>query len=429
MALLHLTAAWSKKRDYPVVVYSVDHGLREHAHREAVWACAQAQALGLPAEILTWKHHRKVYGTGIQEQARQARYTMMALKLKQAGGCLLLTGHTRDDQMETFIFRMLRQKNWRGWAALHKISPYPIWPEGEGLWLARPLLDMQRKDLRVFLQTRGVTWIEDESNENTVFARTRIRKDLKVLSEKGFNTDRFLGLHNHVTDLKACEYKEAVGIIRKGVTFHPEGYACLDPHIFRACSPGPGKLAFGVALVCVSGRESVPRDSALTRLFQNFTEGQSYGGTLHGVRLVITTKGCFLTRDPGDVLGRGSGPFPSQLKEITPHQALIWDGRFSVITHEKGINFKALGGHEQQLNETARVYLKRLPACVRPLLPAFFRGETLMAVPFLKFKADHGVYLLDCLVQRRAAFWLDYALSFTNNEEGGIDREELMGRG
>jgi tRNA(Ile)-lysidine synthase len=77
----------------------------------------------------------------------------------------IAVGHTRDDQAETLLLKLVRGAGLSGLAGV-----YPR----RGL-LIRPLLDVTRADLRAYLQARAEAWVEDESNENVINPRNRIR--------------------------------------------------------------------------------------------------------------------------------------------------------------------------------------------------------------------------------------------------------------
>ncbi|MFT4570851.1 MAG: tRNA(Ile)-lysidine synthase [Hyphomicrobiaceae bacterium] len=96
---------------------------------------------------------------------RKARYA--ALREHAADHRLpwIATAHTRDDQVETILFRLARGTGRRG---LSGISPVRN-------GLLRPLLDASRQELRDFLQRRQLAYCEDSSNDSDRYARNRIR--------------------------------------------------------------------------------------------------------------------------------------------------------------------------------------------------------------------------------------------------------------
>ncbi len=81
----------------------------------------------------------------------------------------IAVGHTRDDQAETVLFRLMRGSGLAGLAGI-----LPVTREG----LIRPLLDVCRAEVVAYLQTQGISWCEDHTNLESRFTRNRIRRDL-----------------------------------------------------------------------------------------------------------------------------------------------------------------------------------------------------------------------------------------------------------
>ncbi len=86
-------------------------------------------------------------------------------------------GHTRDDQAETVLLRLVRGAGLRGLAAM-----YP--KNGQ---LVRPLLSCRRVELREYLAARQLGYVEDESNADVNIPRNRVRAELVPLLEQRFN--------------------------------------------------------------------------------------------------------------------------------------------------------------------------------------------------------------------------------------------------
>jgi len=83
----------------------------------------------------------------------------------------IAVGHTRDDQAETFLLKLIRGAGLTGLAG--------IYPRRDAV--IRPLIEVGRTDLRQYLESRGQSWVEDETNDDLENPRNRIRH--KVLPE------------------------------------------------------------------------------------------------------------------------------------------------------------------------------------------------------------------------------------------------------
>jgi tRNA(Ile)-lysidine synthase len=172
-ALLILVSEWAPPRGVAVVSAHVAHGLRGAAGDEDARFCARfATELAIPFAFrpVDVPSSRKK-GESLEAAARRARYAALLGLSRDLEGAPVLTGHTRDDQAETVLLH-LERKLGRGRGGIRA-------RRGDGV--VRPLLPFSRAELRGFLAERGISFREDETNENDRFARNRIRH--RVLPE------------------------------------------------------------------------------------------------------------------------------------------------------------------------------------------------------------------------------------------------------
>jgi tRNA(Ile)-lysidine synthetase-like protein len=177
-ALLLLSVEWARRRGIAVVSAHVAHGLRGPAGDEDARFCARlASTLSLPFALRPVdvpSSRRK--GESLEAAARRLRYAALLALARELGGALVLTGHTRDDQAETVLLHLERKLG----RARGGIRPR----RGDGV--VRPLLPFSRAELRELLNRRGVSFREDETNENEGFARNRIRRNVLPEMERKF---------------------------------------------------------------------------------------------------------------------------------------------------------------------------------------------------------------------------------------------------
>jgi tRNA(Ile)-lysidine synthase len=152
-----------------LLAVTVDHGLRAESADEARRVGAMCAARGIAHDIRRWDGPKPA--TGLQAAARAARYRLLAGAAEDAGGTIVLTGHTLDDQQETVAMRAARGPG-RG---LSGIAPATLY--ARRTWFVRPLLARRRQELRDWLETTGQGWIDDPSNSDRRFERVRVRQD------------------------------------------------------------------------------------------------------------------------------------------------------------------------------------------------------------------------------------------------------------
>jgi tRNA(Ile)-lysidine synthase len=179
VALMWLAARWRRSlaRGPRLTVVTIDHGLRREAAREAREVKRLAAELGLPHRTLRWRGAKPK--TGLPAAARDARYRLLAQAARAVGASHVLTAHTRDDQAETLLMRLLRGSGLAGLSAMASLS------ERDGIVLARPLLDVPKSQLIATLKRAKVGFADDPTNRDTAFTRPRLRALLPVLAAEG----------------------------------------------------------------------------------------------------------------------------------------------------------------------------------------------------------------------------------------------------
>lgn len=187
VALLALLADWARSSPGRPEIYAatVDHGLRPEAAAEAAAVGLLCRSLDVPHAILHWQGAKP--RTGLQEQARLARYALLAEQARTLGGAVIVTAHTLDDQAETLLMRMARGSGPAGLAGMRARTAR------NGVPLVRPLLGVAKARLVATCEARRLAFVRDPSNQDPRFARVRWRKLLPLLAEEGLTSAR-LGL-------------------------------------------------------------------------------------------------------------------------------------------------------------------------------------------------------------------------------------------
>ncbi|QPF92858.1 tRNA lysidine(34) synthetase TilS [Bradyrhizobium commune] len=179
VALMWLAARWQKSlaRGPKLVVVTVDHGLRPEAAREAREVKRIATQLGLTHKTLRWRDAKPK--TGVPAAARQARYRLLAQAARATGATHVLTAHTRDDQAETLLMRLLRGSGIAGLSAMARLTAR------DGIVLARPLLDVPKSQLIATARRAKLGFADDPTNRDSAFTRPRLRALLPQLAAEG----------------------------------------------------------------------------------------------------------------------------------------------------------------------------------------------------------------------------------------------------
>ena len=137
-----------------------------------------ASRLGMPIDIerVDAAQVARDAGTSIENAAHVARHAFFERAAMRLGATAMAVAHTRDDQAETFLLRLLRGAGPRGLGGMHPRA---------GL-VVRPFLESSRFEVRDFLRDRQIAFREDASNADVEIPRNRIRHELLPLLETRF---------------------------------------------------------------------------------------------------------------------------------------------------------------------------------------------------------------------------------------------------
>ncbi|XP_024641229.1 tRNA(Ile)-lysidine synthase isoform X2 [Medicago truncatula] len=278
----------------------VDHGLRAESKDEANIVRNRVSQMGIRCEIANcdWPSGKPKQGH-LQKAARDMRYQVFHDVCAKHQIGVLFIAHHADDQAELFILRLSRNSGVLGLAGtpftsqifpMHTHSYCEV-PANGGVLLVRPLLEFSKEDMYKICRGGTEEWVEDPTNQNQLFTRNRIRRELNHLSSS------FKSELQRV--ISACRKTRAYvdhvchSLIHQAVVIKDLGYAVIDLQIL--C---PSKIEdiyllkfLSLVLQFVSQRQRQIRGSALKLLMDYLRTIQC--------KNCITAAGCYLCPDPG----------------------------------------------------------------------------------------------------------------------------------
>lgn len=187
MALSYLLSRWATQHGKTLHALTVNHGLRPEAAAEARHVASLVKPWGIVHKILTWIGEKPA--TRIQEEARAARYRLIAAYCQKNKISTLFLAHHANDQAETILFRLAKGSGLDGLSGMSQRQDFS--PQ---LTLLRPLLDVTHGQLLATCKAAKIDWVEDKSNVSDRYARIRLRKSMDVLETEGLSVKRILSL-------------------------------------------------------------------------------------------------------------------------------------------------------------------------------------------------------------------------------------------
>lgn len=242
MALLTMACADIYAND--IVVLTFDHQLRSESAQEAEFVAEYCKKLGCQHIILRSDNYQIKPN---QNDARKMRYQyfLAYCMLNKIG--YLLTAHHKDDQSETYYIRLLQNSHLWGLAGISDSS------YNHNIQILRPLLTINAQSLKEYLKKKNIAWVEDPSNKNPKYLRTKIRKLLqsKQLSEP--NLKPLQNYRNKLTNFMNIWAQKHIQQIAVGyMTIEREAFEKLPLelklHIFHRYLQEVGCSTYGLPL-------------------------------------------------------------------------------------------------------------------------------------------------------------------------------------
>lgn len=169
-ALLDALARWKGN----LCVAHLNHQLRgEESNADEAFVCSLAHALEIKSIIERKEISAAAEGKNLEAVARNIRYDFLLRAAQSTQAKLIFTGHSRDDQVETLLMRLLRGTGAAGLYGIHHTRNL-----SEEIKLVRPMLNISRTEILAHCEHYNLEFRNDSSNHSLDFTRNRIRHEL-----------------------------------------------------------------------------------------------------------------------------------------------------------------------------------------------------------------------------------------------------------
>jgi len=171
VALLHVLRELSGEYGISLLAVHVNHGIRgDEADRDEAFCKELCDKLGV-----SFISHRfdvpalaKEKGQGIEECARNVRYSVFEAMMADGSADLVATAHHAQDSAETVLFNLARG------ASLKGVGGIPAVRDG----IIRPMIDAEPQQIADYLEGKGLSFVTDSTNADTDYTRNLIRAEI-----------------------------------------------------------------------------------------------------------------------------------------------------------------------------------------------------------------------------------------------------------
>jgi tRNA(Ile)-lysidine synthase len=388
LALTYLVCDWHARlgTNRPVItVATVDHALRPESAAEAEIVATHCAELGFQHATLRWEGIKPKHG--IPNAARDARYALLdahAQTIAGGGTVAVVTAHHQDDQAETVFMRLARGGGVDALAAMAAERSLQV---DSPVRLLRPFLGFSKAQLVASLSARGVTWIEDPTNSDIKYERTRLRQ---TLATSGLDIAAVAATARHMQDARegldyaASRFRETLQL-----SYNSAVYASFDQRAFNAAPRLLRSMVLAEVIADFGGTTPKPEVAEVEALVARIGASGRVTATLGGTVVTAGPRSITVWRE----LGRLQAPEVKLTSVPSQSHRQIWDDRFWVsLEGAPGttVTVKPLGLRGFETIAALGRDMKQLPQAAVCGLPAFWADATLLNVPQLGIETAAG---------------------------------------
>ena len=281
LSLAFLAKCFSIKNKIKVKYLIVDHKIRKESSHEAKVVKKILKMIDAKCSILKW--NGKKPSKNIQSIARDKRYSLLSNTCKKNKIKNLLLGHHLNDLSENFLIRIIRGSGLNGLISFDKRTKY----KNEELSIIRPLINIEKKDLIYISKKVFNFFVEDPSNKNPMYKRTRVRNFLQLLEKEGFDKKKLILTINNLKDTdKSIKFYVEKNLIDNVIFLKKQNTHILGKNFFNQSHEVIFRSITKIILN-TGGKKYPVRGKSVTELIRRIND-KSFSK--------VTLGGCFIDR-------------------------------------------------------------------------------------------------------------------------------------
>ncbi|MDP8233838.1 MAG: tRNA lysidine(34) synthetase TilS [Candidatus Saelkia tenebricola] len=198
VAMAHVFKELIKVFNLNIGIACFNHGIREESDLEVEFVRKLASDLNAPF----YTHKKNIskiaedQKRSLEEVARVERYQFLIQIAKKNGYQKIAVAHNSNDQVETFLHRLIRGAGLKGLMSIScKINM-------QGVEIIRPLLSCSRNEIEAYLEKFKISSCQDKSNYEVKFTRNKIRHNLLPYLKDEFNPNIENIIYNTVENIQ-----------------------------------------------------------------------------------------------------------------------------------------------------------------------------------------------------------------------------------
>lgn len=179
MSLLHYLYQVKEDLDIEVVCININHSIRETSDRDSRFVAdfCQEHRIRCYKFVIDAYNLARTRHLTLEQAAREGRYEMFKALIKKGLVDKIALAHHISDQAETILMHILRGAGLQGASGMNMIH--------EGIYI-RPMLNLSREAINEYIKENDLNYVEDETNQDSTFARNFLRNEILPKLEEKF---------------------------------------------------------------------------------------------------------------------------------------------------------------------------------------------------------------------------------------------------
>ena len=178
MLILFLLLIYFKGNNRAIKIAHINHNIRNDSFKDEAFVTKVGLELGINTYIRQLNPKLKSNDESIESWARKERYKLLSEILIESNSNVILTGHHKNDQVETILKNISEKTGLFGLGGMRSVNKN----------LIRPLLPFTKLELMRIIDKYKIPYVDDSSNDELCFKRNFIRK--KVLGPWVLNDNK-----------------------------------------------------------------------------------------------------------------------------------------------------------------------------------------------------------------------------------------------
>ncbi len=226
LALTLLLKEFCVEKKIKLFAITIDHKMRKSSSSEALKLGKILQKEQISHSIISIDA-KKIPEKNIEAKLRELRFEELYDFCQKEKIKYLFLGHHLGDVAENFLIRLFRGSGLDGLSTISEISDF------KKIKLVRPLLDLEKEDLKNFLRSKKIKWFEDGSNLDEKFLRNKIRNFFETFPEKSLIQSRIKNASDEISRTRDFFDKILLKQAKKILKFNQQNFCLIDLKKFQ----------------------------------------------------------------------------------------------------------------------------------------------------------------------------------------------------